>query len=183
MSDKKNDYVILRLTIIKLPGDNVIKERIVLDLEYKDVNQAKEMSSKINTLLNDSGTFACFGPDDHGTQRCFNKDELDNVLCEFIEEPEVEKAKSTLDEIKEKLQKVLDKQHDHIAAPVYPWIPSPQPRPHTMPTVVTYMVQFPPDNSSWHWSTTGTTISINPSDSSTNIEWTNEGSTKNKREF
>jgi len=185
--ETKKDVAILRLTITKIVEDVAgVWKREILDLEYKDINDAREMSLKVNQLLNNSEVaFACFGPDDNGKQKCFNKAEVDSVECELIEDPQIEKAKTLLQEIKDKVNKIAEKQHDHIAAPNY-WVPSPiilEPRPWMNPLetqIVTYFVATPYDSAgNWHWTAGTSTTKLttedlkgtNLTDSSTTITY------------
>jgi len=161
------EYIDKEIGEIKIIFEKQTKE--ILELEYKNVDDARKMSEKISGLLNSKDEFICFGPDDHGKQKCFARVDIDDVLCEFIEDPEAEKEKSLLEQIKEKVDRIADRSHDH-SVPFIPYVEPWHPKPYFPPTVVTYMVQFPPDNTSWYWSSgTGSTITFNDSDNSTNL--------------
>ncbi len=167
---EEKDYVVLRLTITKSKEDRIQKKEI-LDLEYENLENAKKASSELATVLNDNTKeFICFGPDDKGKQKCFARVELDDVESVIIEDPKIEKAKDTIEEIRDRVNKILKNQEQQITVPQiqvvpmyavpcddYPWKPR---WPYHEPYVVTYAITTGPDSSGgWHW-TSSTKLNI-----------------------
>jgi hypothetical protein len=167
---EEKSYVVLRLIITKSGNDNIrIKE--ILNLEYENIENTKKASSELAAILNDNTKeFICFGPDDKGKQKCFVRIELDDVESVIIEDPEIEKAKDVIEEIRSKVGKILKNQESQPIIPqiqVIPLYSAPcddywrKPWwPYREPFVVTYAITTGPDSTGdWHW-TSSTKLNI-----------------------
>lgn len=158
----ENKIIVVRFTVMKSEEHGKIEKEII-DLEFKDLSCAKTVAGTVNNILaNGACDFICFGPDYHGFSKCIARSLIDSVECMFIEDPQIEKAKNTIDDIRDKVNRILKKQEECQLITITPYVvadPLPyvtiEPWPHPYcphePIVVTYMVVSPPDSTRWWW--------------------------------
>lgn len=114
----KEKTVILRLKIKKLPPPPDKIE--IYDLEFDNAKKAEECSTKIKITLFSEANMVELGPDKHGKSKLVLRTSIEELECEFIEDPAIEDAIDVIKELRDKINKVVEEHHHYHYEP-YIW--------------------------------------------------------------
>jgi len=179
-NDKQKLYQILCIKLVLSDNEKFWKETI--ELRFDTIERVKEVSAKIRFDLNSELSYICFGPDDCGKGPCIARDLIDRVdttVCEDVD-PAVEAAKETIEDIRDKVNKILkkveEKQNTITITPApytLPYIDDSWKRtPIWKPITTVYAVAVPPiTGDGWWWTSTN---SVNLDESSVVCEVKNQ---------